>query len=228
MTPEQNLARSPIPVPVWDLPVRLFHWTLVALLLVSWWTGEEGGNAMIYHLWSGYGILTLVIFRLLWGLAGSPYARFRQFLRGPRALADYALGLLQRKPSVWVGHNPLGGWVIMIMLLALLVQAMTGLFANDDIFIEGPLYPWVSKRASDALTSLHKANFNLLLALAALHVAAALFYLLVKRENLITPMITGRKWLPAETAGQPSGFASPWLAVLLVTLAGSGVYWLVA
>ena len=186
---------------VWDLPVRLFHWLLVALVMVSFTTAQIGGNAMQYHEWSGLTILTLVLFRVLWGFAGSTYARFGDFLRGPRSALDYARTLLRGRPSFHAGHNPLGGWMIMLLLASLLVQAGTGLFANDDVMMEGPLVKHVSKETSDLLTRIHHFNFNVLLALVTIHVGAALFYLRVKRENLILPLVTGRKQVAGRRAG---------------------------
>lgn len=215
---------SPQPVPVWDLPVRLCHWSLVILVAISWFTGREGGNAMTYHLWSGCAILALVLFRLLWGVWGSTHARFSDFVRGPRAVVGYAAGLLKGETPHWVGHNPLGGWVVVVLLLLLLFQAVSGLFANDDIMTEGPLYAWVGKATSDVLTRLHKLNIDVLLILIGLHVSAAFFYLIVKRDNLIVPMITGYKWLPRVPPDQR--FASLWLALTLLALPVAGVVWL--
>ena len=215
------------PIPIWDLPVRLFHWSLVVLVVISWTTAEIGGNAMTYHLWSGYMILTLILFRLLWGFWGSTHARFNDFVHGPRATIRYARALLQGEPLLYPGHNPLGGWMVILLLLVLSIQAGTGLFANDDIAVEGPLYPWVSKAGSDFLTRLHKLNFNILLILISLHVLAALFYLVTKGENLIVPMLTGRKWLGPAFQESQASLARLWLAGTLLALAAAGVYLLV-
>jgi cytochrome b len=180
-------------IQVWDLPTRLFHWSLVILIAISWTSAEVGGNAMQYHLWAGYAALGLVGFRVLWGLAGSDTARFASFVKGVGPVRHY-LGKLRRgATAATVGHNPLGGWMIVIMLTALAIQVGTGLFANDDIATEGPLYHLVSKDLSDTLTEIHGFAFDVLLALIGLHVAAVLFYRFVKRENLVTPMLTGRK-----------------------------------
>ncbi len=215
------------PIPIWDLPVRLFHWSLAVLLVISWATAQIGGNTMIYHLWSGYAVLTLVLFRLLWGCWGSTHARFNDFVRGPRAAIRYARALLRGETPPYPGHNPLGGWMVILLLLVLSLQAGTGLFANDDIFTEGPLYPWVSKAGSDFLTRIHKLNFDILLILISLHVLAALFYLFGKHENLILPMLTGRKWLGPTFRDPRNHFASLWLAAALLGLSAGGVYLLV-
>ena len=178
---------------IWDAPVRLVHWLLVALIAFSWWSGEEGGNAMTYHMWSGYAVLTLVIFRILWGFVGSSTARFSNFVRGPRAVLDYLGTIRRRGMSGHAGHNALGGWSVVLLLSSIAVQAGTGLFANDDIMTEGPLVHLISKEASDRLTSLHYFNFNVLLTLAGVHIAAVLYYLFYKSENLVAAMVTGMK-----------------------------------
>ena len=212
---------------VWDLPVRLFHWTLGALVTASWITAEIGGNAMQFHEWSGFAILTLVLFRLLWGFLGGTYARFADFVRGPRAAWTYAKSLLQGRPEFHAGHNPLGGWMILSLLASLLVQAGTGLFANDDIMTEGPLAKHVSKQASDLLSKVHEVNFDVLLALIVVHVTATLYDLVVKRENLIVPMVTGRKVVPEGVGCQPARGAQLWLAVVLLAACAGAVFALV-
>jgi cytochrome b len=209
---------------VWDLPVRLFHWALVALIATSWTTAEIGGNAMQYHQWSGMSILTLVLFRVLWGFFGSTRARFWDFVRGPRAAFAYARGLLRGGAAFYPGHNPLGGWMVLALLASLLVQTGTGLFANDDVMIEGPLAGHISKETSDWLTGIHHVNFAVLLVLIALHVAAALFYLLVKRDNLVLPMITGRKPLAEGRSFEPARGGPLWLAALLLALCAGAVW----
>ena len=215
-------------VRTWDPAVRLFHWLLVGLLAVSWYTGETGGlDEMTWHIWSGSAVLALVLFRIAWGLVGSTTARFGHFLHGPGEALRYAAGLVRRSPPHYPGHTPLGGWMIALMLLCLLVQAGTGMFANDDIVTEGPLVGWVSKETSDWLTSIHKWNFEVLLVLAGVHVAAVLFYLLVLRRNLLTAMFTGRKPLAAGEAPPALRFASPLVALLLAAGTAGGVWLLV-
>ena len=211
-------------IPVWDLPTRLFHWVLVALMIAQWWTAEQS-STMDYHVWGGYAVLTLVLFRLIWGFVGSDTVRFSDFVRGPVAALGYVKALLRGETPLFLGHNPMGGWSIVAMLILLLVQAGTGLFANDDILIEGPLYAWVSKDTSDWLTTIHRFNFNLLLAVIAVHITAVLFYLLVKRENLIHPMLSGRKHLPPEQVDRVPHMVSPWLglAVLAVAILAVGL-----
>jgi cytochrome b len=229
MPVETGLQRQSTPrsVRVWDFPVRLFHWLLVALIIVSFTTAQIGGNAMQIHELSGFTVLTLVLFRVLWGVFGSTYARFTDFVRRPGQAIEYARSLTLGRPAFYAGHNPLGGWMIVALLLCLLVQAGTGLFANDDIMTEGPLYDWVSKQTSDLLSRIHEINFYVLLVLVVLHVGAALYYLWGKRENLILPLFTGRKQVP-EAQDVPESRGGPlWLALMLLALCASGVYFLV-
>ncbi|MGE3772500.1 MAG: cytochrome b/b6 domain-containing protein [Gammaproteobacteria bacterium] len=201
-------------VRVWDLPVRLFHWAIVALLGYSWWSGEEGGMMLEYHMWSGYAVLTLVLFRVLWGFAGSGTARFADFVRGPAAMLASLRELWSARPLHFAGHNPLGGWMVLALLACLLVQTLSGLFANDDLFNEGPLYKHVGKALSDTLTGVHHLNFGVLLALVALHVAAVAWHRLRKGERLVGAMIHGRKSLDAPAPVLARAWrALPWLAL---------------
>ncbi|MDP2644500.1 MAG: cytochrome b/b6 domain-containing protein [Desulfobacterales bacterium] len=214
------------PIRVWDLPTRLFHWTLVIQVIFSFVTGKIGGNAMQLHVWNGFGILALLLFRLAWGFAGSRQSRFAAFVKGPATVFRYAATLLQRPgPPPYPGHNPLGGWSIMAMLSVLLLQAGTGLFANDDIVTEGPLYGWVGKATSDWITGIHKLNPEIIIALVSLHLLAILFYYFFKRENLVWSMITGIK----QWSGPPLEPAENrlWTALVIIALTGLAVYVLV-
>mgnify|MGYP005812610067 CR=1 FL=1 len=210
---------------VWDWPVRIFHWTLVALLAASWATAEAGVEFMPWHMRCGYAVLTLLLFRLLWGLVGSRSARFSDFLRGPRAVLGYARAWFSREPHHYLGHNPLGGWMVIVLLVLVAVQAGSGLFANDDIFNEGPLARLVSGATSGLLTAVHKANFNLLLVAVGLHVVAVLLYLW-RGENLLRAMFTGRK-LPGAYRDRAGVMAPLWRAALCLALAAGGVWALV-
>lgn len=174
---------------VWSLAVRLFHWCTAALAVFSVVTAKVGGNALQWHFWSGYAVLTLVLFRVLWGLAGDHHARFGAFVRGPRAVLAYLRGEYSPGP----GHNPVGALSVLALLACLFVQAATGLFANDAIFSEGPLAKMVSGATSDRLTSIHKWNELVLYGLVGLHLAAIAFYELARRCRLIAPMVTGHR-----------------------------------
>jgi cytochrome b len=223
--PSGDPARStPQRVKVWDLPTRLFHWLLVAFVGTSFVTAEIGGNAMQIHELSGFVILSLLFFRVGWGFFGNRPSRFSDFVRGPKAVLSYARGLLRKDSAPHFGHNPLGGWSIIAMLLSLFVQAGTGLFANDDIMTEGPLYSWVSKATSDFITDIHKWNQGVVVALVAIHLFAIIYYFFVIRENLVTPMITGvRSW--NGTVEEPTG--RTWVAAVIAGIAGVAVYLLV-
>ncbi len=206
---------------VWDLPTRLFHWALVALLVTSYVTAEIG--ELDWHFISGESILCLLLFRLLWGFFGSETARFTRFLRGPRAVWHHLATLRQTAHGEPPGHNAAGGWAVVAMLLALCAQAGTGLFADDDISSEGPLAQFVDHATSRRITGLHHRIFWVLAALAALHVCAIATYRLVRRQDLVGPMITGRKTLPPDT---PAPRLRPvWLAALFFAAAAGAAYW---
>ena len=202
---------------VWDLPTRLFHWVLVLLLVVMYATAELGN--MDLHMKAGYAVLALVLFRLAWGFVGSTQSRFAAFLAGPTRALAYLRGLLGGRPVFTIGHNPIGGWMVIAMLLMVLAQAGTGLFTSDDVLTEGPLYASVSGSTGALLSMLHRNGFDVLLALVILHVAAALFYRFVKKDDLITPMVTGRKHLPPGHGGAAHKSASPLLALVLLAAA---------
>lgn len=192
MQPEARVA-----VHVWDVPVRLFHWVLLLLLVFQFVTGKLGGRYMEWHAVSGYLVFTLIVFRVLWGFVGSTHARFASFLAGPVAAWRFARRLFSRQAVPQVGHNPLGGWMVVALLASLAVQVATGLFANDGGDVEGPLAFLVSVGLSDRLSNVHRWNLDVLLALSALHVLAVLYHWLVKREDLMAAMFTGVKHVPA-------------------------------
>jgi cytochrome b len=191
MPPQPRVA-----IKVWDVPVRIFHWAIVVLLVFQVATGEMGGSLMPLHLLSGYSILVLLVFRVLWGFAGSTHARFASFIAGPAATFRFARRLFSRQAVPQVGHNPLGGWSVVAMLVVMLLQAASGLFANDGDETLGPLAPYVSLDVSNMFTEFHRSNLKVLIVLASLHVLAVLFHGLVKKDNLITAMFTGVKDVP--------------------------------
>jgi len=212
-------------VKVWDVPVRLFHWLLVLLFAFMFFSGKSGSEWLEWHVRAGYAIFALLIFRILWGFVGSTHARFGSFLTGPKGCLECLQHLLKHSPSPYAGHNPLGGWMVVALLLSLSFQVSTGLFANDDLLFEGPLANLVSKATSDRLSHWHVWNFNLLLALGATHILAVLYHWLVMKENLIGAMFTGVKRMPAGAAGGVVGrFASSWLALVLLAVAALAVY----
>ena len=201
-------------VRVWDLPVRLFHWAAVLLIPAMWWTAEN--EKIELHIQLGQIMLGLILFRLLWGLLGSSTARFSGFVRGPRGIFAYLRGA-----KAGLGHNPIGALSVLAMLAALAVQIGLGLFASDeDGLYQGPLSYHVSAETAETLTDRHETWFYVILALIALHLAAILYYLLIKRDNLVTPMVTGsRKGAAGEGAMVPAPF---WRFLLAAGLAAGG------
>lgn len=216
--------RPPTHVQVWDGPVRLFHGAVVILLLVSWCSADQG--YMRVHLWSGLALLALLLFRLVWGFVGSTTARFRDFLHPPRKVLAYLRSLGGANKALFAGHNPAGGLMVVGLIAVLLLQAMTGLFANDGLRFHGPLALLVSEETSTRLTGLHGTIFNIILILVWLHVVAVGFYLFVQRDNLIKPMLTGRKHKKHVPDGWNITLAQPYLAVLILALAAGLVFWL--
>lgn len=222
---DHNVRHIQRPVKVWDVPTRLIHWLLVVLVATSFTTAKIGGNLMTTHMLCGYVVLALLIFRLVWGVVGGHHARFVSFVCGPRVVLRYATRFTRIDAPRYLGHNPLGGWSVVAMLIVLLIQASTGLFASDDIFTEGPLYPLVSNAISSTLTRIHNINATVLGCLVAVHVAAVLFYLFAKGENLIKAMFTGfKKW---QGEAPPCG-GNFWTATLIAAISGLMVYLLVS
>lgn len=180
---------------VWDLPTRLFHWSLVASVSTGWALGEfRTFSTVNYHFYLGYTTAGLIAFRLVWGFIGPPPARLSALFPNPTEVMRYLADLKNREPSALAGHSPLGSLAVLAILASLMVQVSTGLFAEDDsLFSEGPLSYLVSEKTVQFCNAIHDLNSKVLLGLVVLHVAALVFYLIWKRENLIHPMITGRK-----------------------------------
>ena len=182
---------------IWDLPIRLFHWLLVICIISSFITVKIGGNAMEWHARVGYCVLTLIIFRICWGFIGSHHARFIHFVPGPKGLLNYLSG----KAKAGLGHNPLGALSVLGLLFSVGLQAVTGLFANDDIAFEGPFAKYISSETVELLTSIHRQNEKILIALIVIHLCAIFYYQKFKGENLIKPMLLGDKEIdPSEEA----------------------------
>ncbi len=212
---------------VWDLPVRLAHWLLVLGVAGAYVTNRLGVAWFRYHVWCGYLVVVVAAFRIIWGLLGTRHARFRSFVRGPRATLQYARTLFGGEAVPTPGHNPLGAWMVLLLLAALLAQGLTGLFANDEIFNTGPLYSYVSDGLSLRLTSWHRRLFDWILAAIALHVLAVMAHRVLWRHELVGPMFSGRK--PANLVSAHEAIASSrlWLAVVLLAGLVSTVAWLV-
>ena len=209
-------------ITIWDLPTRLFHWLLVVAIFLSWLSMELGHVER--HMTIGYVVLTLVVFRILWGLVGSYPSRFVAFVRGPGAVFGYARDLLRGRPPKAAGHNPLGALFVLAMLGLVAFQASTGLFADDAIFNRGPLAKLVDSQTSRELTRWHKRSFDILMVIVAIHVAAAVLYRLVFKQKLIEAMITGRKDVPA---GAPVPRLIHPLWAVPVVAAAAGIVWYV-
>lgn len=206
-------------IKLWDLPVRLVHWSLVLLMPALWWTGEEGD--LDTHKLIGYAMLALVLFRLVWGLVGSATARFASFVKGPGAVLAY----LRDQGAAGIGHNPVGALSVVLLLGLLAAQVGFGLIAQDVDGIEsGPLNHLVSYDTAELARELHHLGFNLLLGLIAVHVLAIVWYRVAKRDDLVTPMVSGNKPLAVGT-DQPK-LAPLWLAVAVASASAAFAWWI--
>jgi cytochrome b len=184
---------------LWDLPLRIFHWSLVLAVTIAIVSAKIGGEWMELHGKAGLTIIGLLVFRVTWGIVGSTHARFSNFAPTPAKVRSYLKGRWQG-----VGHNPLGALSVFGLLGLLAAQAATGLFSNDDISFNGPLYVLVEQAVSDRLTGWHHQLSNVLFALLGLHIVAVFFYVIVKRNNLIKPMLTGWKTVESVKPDQPT------------------------
>lgn len=204
---------------IWDLPVRLTHWVLAALIAFSWWSVEY--HHTDWHIWSGIAILTLLLFRLLWGFVGSSTARFANFVRGPTHILRYLRGDWRG-----IGHSPLGALSILALYLVTAIQVGLGLFnEDDDGLFAGPLANFVSPDTADKIRGLHELNFKILLGLIAVHVGAIIFYRL-RGQHLTRPMITGSA--ATDPAADPMRPGKWWVALICLGLALTIALWVVA
>lgn len=192
---------------VWDLPIRLFHWLLVLCIAGSLISVNLGGNAIEWHAYFGYSILTLLIFRFIWGFIGSKHARFSSFIPTRRAILEYLQGRTVRV----LGHNPIGALSVFALLFVLSVQVITGLFVDDEIAFQGPLAKYVPNFIVSFLSEIHEGNQVVIYTLITIHISAIWFYKKFKGENLIKPMLTGDKEIdPSEEASYlPSDLGQP-------------------
>jgi cytochrome b len=197
---------------VWDIFIRVFHWLIVALVAAAYATWRL--NWMAWHGWIGEAVLTLVLFRWLWGFFGGETARFSGFLASPRAVSQHVKDWLRREPDHQVGHNPAGGWMVVLLLALMLVETLTGLYVANDIADEGPLTEIVPAWAANAIAASHAIVWDALLAAIVLHVLAIAGFAAIKGQNLLRPMVTGTKVLPASVAAPRAG--SPARAGLLL------------
>ncbi len=214
-------------VRVWDLPTRLFHWTLVVCVIGLVITANVGGNWMNWHLRLGYTVLSLLLFRLVWGFVGGYWSRFSTFIYGPATVLAYLRG--DGPPEHRVGHNPLGMLSVLALLCILLAQVGTGLIADDEIAYTGPLVRFVSGETISDATSYHKnVGKFIVLGLVVLHLLAIAFYKLVKKDNLVRPMVSGDKTVVAPVPSARDTAGSRIAALVVFGLCAAAVYGLVS
>ena len=182
-------------VRAWDLPTRLFKWLLVACVVTAWATNKYATDHPDWHKWNGYAALVLITFRVFWGFVGGSTSRFSAFVKSPLATLRYAIGELRGRASHYLGHNPLGAWMILALMAVVFVQASLGLYSSDadHLIIEGPLAHTLADTTVDQVARLHRSMFNVILGLAAAHITANILYALLKRDGLIRGIITGYK-----------------------------------
>lgn len=218
-SPQQNVR-------VWDLPTRVFHWTLALAIVGSVVSAKVGGNAMVWHFRFGSVVLALIVFRIVWGLVGGRWSRFSSFLYAPGTVLRYLRGQSRPDEHLDVGHNPLGSFSVFALLGLLALQVATGLVADDEIANVGPLNRFVGSATVQQATGWHQELGQwLLIALVLLHIGAVLFYLFRKKQNLVRPMLVGDKPLPPGTPASADGPAQRALALVLAVLCGLGAAW---
>jgi cytochrome b len=219
--PVERASNSLRVVRVWDVPIRLFHWLVVALVAGAYATWRL--NWMIWHGWIGYALLALLLFRLLWGVFGSETARFSRFLKSPRIAARHLKYLFLREPDRQVGHNPAGGWMVLLLLALLLAETLTGLYVANDIVDVGPLTEHVSAPVANAISFAHAILWDVLLAAIALHVLAVAVYVMVKGQNLLVPMVSGVKVLPTSVSTPRLASLARAAVLFAVSVAGTAL-----
>ena len=212
---------------IWDLPIRIFHWLLVVALAGAWYTSEQGSEMIDYHMQIGYFILGLVVFRIVWGIVGTKHAKFSQFFPTPSRIKDYFTSPDEKSENSTPGHNPLGSLAIFAMLALIALQAISGLFIDDDVFSSGPYYETVDKEIEKIMSFLHHNMFDALLYIIGLHLIAIGYYALRKKRNLVKPMITGKKDAESVSADDAIPHSKLILAVIVTILVGLFIYWLV-
>lgn len=199
---------------LWDLPTRIFHWAIVICLPLSWWSAENDNYEL--HQWLGYTVIVLVVSRVFWGFAGSRHSRFADFLVGPRRVAAYLRGL----EAAGAGHNPLGGWSVLVLLALLLLQAISGLFNSDDVLFTGPLYYAVNSEWRDVMGLVHELAFDVLLAFVGLHILAVVYHQYWCKEPLLQAMLRGKA--PGRSGREAP--APAWRALLIALLAALALW----
>jgi len=213
---------------IWDLPLRIFHWSFACTILAAWYTSEQEGELIELHMQLGYVALGLLIFRVSWGIIGPKHARFSQFIPTPKKLMSYLKNAHKADNShINAGHNPLGALMVLVMIVLVSLQAISGLFINDDIFSAGPYYGSLGKDVEKLMSFLHHNTFNFMIAAIALHIAAVAYYWRVKKQNLVLPMITGKKSAELVNEADVIPHSKIILAILIAIACSAFVYWLV-
>lgn len=213
---------------IWDLPLRIFHWSFVLTIFALWYTAEQGSDLVEIHMQLGYVALGLLTFRVLWGIIGPTHARFSQFILSPKKLINYLFKRdSQEQNTPNAGHNPLGALMVILMIVLVSVQAISGLFIDNDVFSTGPYNSIVSGDIEKLMSFLHHNTFDLILIAIALHIGAIAYYALVKKHNLVTPMITGKKDAKDVDSTAAIPHSKIILAIILALLCAVFIYWLV-
>lgn len=218
---------SPQNIKVWDWSIRIFHWSLPVLIFLLWFSQNQG--EMDRHFLFAQILLGMLVYRLIWGVIGTPYARFKHFLYGPKAFISYAKGFFSKDKQRYLSHNPMGGFMVLVLMGAVIFQLVTGLFTSDDIFYEGPLYRSVSDTISSWMTRWHSLFFDWLLVLIGLHLAAILLYKL-KGEGLVKAMFSGKKQASEQNQDQlPAQVMQsfPWVRFVFAVALSVGLAFLV-
>lgn len=209
---------------VWDLPLRLFHWLLVASLIAQWLTAEVLENATQWHAYIGYFTLGLILFRVIWGFAGTRHSKFSSFMGSPKAIFHYTKSLFSENYKAHVGHNPLGGLLLPSVLILVGLQAVSGLFVTDDIIFNGPYYASVGTQVQEVMQTIHHSIFDWLLYLIGLHLLALLFYKFKLKQSLVKPMIDGKKQVDKQHGVAHSQLLR---AFILIAIVSAFIIWLV-
>ncbi len=210
---------------VWDLPLRLFHLLFALSVCASFATAKAGFDWVEIHMRLGYWMIGLLVFRIIWGFVGPRHARFMNFIKGPVTVWRYTRKFLKGEALESVGHNPLGSLMVILMLVLVCVQVGTGLFVTDDIMYSGPYSPVVSSMTADSLTGWHHRNFNFILIAVVLHIGAAVYYLRVRQQDLITPMVSGKKAASVVPEAEELD-GSQLLKALIVAVISAAAVWL--
>ncbi len=200
--------------PLWDLPTRLGHGLFIAALLLAWWSAETQRTEL--HQWTGYSLLVLVVSRLVWGIVGSKPSRFSTFLKRPSTVYKYLFTSADNAQAFSSGHNPAGGWSVVLMLFLLFAQAFSGLFNSDDILFTGPFYHLLDSEWQDRMGVIHDYAFNALIACVALHIGVVLFYYF-RGTNLIADMIRGKT--EDRYSDEPPRASWYWIIILILLAA---------